>query len=131
MDRSCNVEMVTDPAGTHSASCIYAYVYLRVWVGFPGDANLQDFIWLWSNFVHLPGSYTANLYGQVSCDYTFSQSLRMVHNDLREIQYICSLVVLKIELWRIVHAASACVGKKRVRVLQVLQPRELSTMIYV
>ena len=34
--------------------------------------------------VHLPGSCTANLYGQVSCDYTGSQSQRMVLNDLRK-----------------------------------------------
>ena len=40
------------------------------------------------NCVHLPGSYTANLYGQVSCDYTCSQSEGMVLNDLRKSHYI-------------------------------------------
>ena len=47
------------------------------------------------NCVHLPGSYTANLYGQVSCDYTCSQSQGMVLNDLRkshQVSYNCTLL---------------------------------------
>ena len=42
------------------------------------------------NCVRLPGSYTANVYGQVSCDYTCSQSQGMVLNDLRKSQYFDS-----------------------------------------
>ena len=48
-----------------------------------------------SNCLHLPGSYTANLYGQVSCDYTCSQSQRMVLNDLRKSQSINVFNVLR------------------------------------
>ncbi len=37
--------------------------------------------------VHLPGSCTAKLYGQVSCDYTCSQSQRMVLNDSGKVTF--------------------------------------------
>ena len=52
-------------------------------MGSPGDAKgLYGFDY---KFVHLPGSHTATSYGQVSCDYTCSQSLRMEHNDSEKV----------------------------------------------
>ena len=78
-------QVMTDITGTRSASCIYTYMYIWVFVGFPWGCKeiLCGF-----GFVCLPGSYTAILYGQVSYDYEFSQALAMVHNDLRKMLYL-------------------------------------------
>ena len=82
-DKSCNME-----TGRDTVSKLHIYICISGGLGgLPWGC--KGFLYgFGQNFIHLPGSYTAHLYGQDSCDYTCSQSLRMIHNDLRKSHHI-------------------------------------------